>query len=380
MAEQHNPDLSETHRQLQDVSKSLQEIASTVKTKRDDKAKDKWDKFNALSPFVTALIVAIVGGLFTVSQESRNEILKQQEMNEANRQAAQDAMTKEHQARILELQTIAQLMPYLTSKNENSKQVAITAINELASTSLAIELAKLNKSPGTINAVRQIAAQSTKEVDRKLAQAALVELERPNAGPNKTLLTTEEGECGPEGAGGDKATNLLKNRTDAPKALRDVTIQDVEQLQIFAVPRQRDNWTSENLTAVTQVGEGSGIRIQGYLLRAVKERGTTANCKFANYVDWHLVLGPSTDTPRGDGVVAVAGPRIRISHPNWTLERFRELTTTKVPTRVSGWLFFDQSHQGQKFSATLWQVRPVVKIELLKNQAWLDLDDPNTNP
>ena len=77
MAEQHNPDLSETHRQLQDVSKSLQEIASTVKAKRDDNAKDKWDKFNALSPFVTGLIVAIVGGLFTVSQERRNEILKQ---------------------------------------------------------------------------------------------------------------------------------------------------------------------------------------------------------------------------------------------------------------------------------------------------------------
>jgi hypothetical protein len=147
MPEATNPDHSETHRQLQDVSKSLNEIASVLKAKRHDKAKDTWDKFNALSPFVTGLIVAIVGGLFTVSQDRRNEILKQQEIGEVDRQAAQDALTKEHQARILELQTVAQLMPYLTSKNEYRKQVAITAINELASTPLANRVGQAKQEP-----------------------------------------------------------------------------------------------------------------------------------------------------------------------------------------------------------------------------------------
>jgi len=380
MAEKHNPDLQETHPQLRDVPESLQEGASTIKAKRDDRPKDTWDKFNALSPFVTGLIVAIVGGLFTLSQEHRNSLLKQQERNEANRQAAQDAITKEHQARILELQTIAQLMPFLTSKDENTKQVAITAINELANTNLAIQLAKLNKSPGTVNAVRQIAAQSTKEVDRKLAQAALVELEKPGAGPNKTLLTTEEGECGPEGTGGDKAANLLKNRTDAPQALRDMTIQDVEQLQVFTLPKKRDDWSSEEVERVKQAGDGSGIRIQGYLLRAIRERGSSANCRFKSYVDWHLVLGPSPETPPKEGMVVVAGPRIRISHPKWTFERFQELASAKVPIRVSGWLYFDQAHQGPKFYATLWEVRPAVKIEFFQDQAWLDLDKAKAEP
>ena len=52
-----------------------------------------------------------------------------------------------------------------------------------------------------------------------LAQAALIELEKSGTGPNKTLLETEEGACGPEGVGGDKASNVLKNRTDAPKTI-----------------------------------------------------------------------------------------------------------------------------------------------------------------
>jgi hypothetical protein len=381
MAEETNPDQSETRRQLEDVSKSISEIALTLKQRGNDKPRDKWDKFNALSPFVTGLIVAIVGGLFTFSQDQRNDLLKQQEINQSNWQATQDAVTKDHQARILELQTIAQLMPYLISKNEKSKQVAITAINELASTSLAVQLAKLNQSPGTINAVRQIAAQSLKEGDRKIAQAALVELERPNGGPNKTLLKTEEGDCGPEGIGGDNATNLLKNRTDVPTIVRDVTPQDLEKLEALKVPLRRDAWTSEDIGKAKSVGDGLGIRVQGYLLRVRRQGRTSSNCESAGYVDWHLIMGPSPDTALEEGVVAVVGPRIRISHPNWTLERLDELATTRVPVRVSGWLFFAQYHLiGPWNYKTLWQVTPAVKIEFLKNQAWLDLDDVNATP
>jgi hypothetical protein len=279
MTDQDNPEFSKVHSQLEDVSRSLRDIASNLKSNHDKKAKDKWDKFNAFSPFVTALVVAVVGGLFTINQDYHNEILKEHEMEDSKRQAAQDAIRKNQEAHILELQTIAQLMPYLTSKNENSKQVAITAINELASTQLAVELARLNKSPGTINAIRQIASQSGKEVDRKFAQAALVELESSATGPNKTVLKTEEGDCGPEGMGGDKATNLLKNRTDVPTAYRDVVAHDMAQMQNVDVPSQRDSWTQDDIQKVTREGEGSGVRLQGYLIAVKREGGTSANCK-----------------------------------------------------------------------------------------------------
>jgi hypothetical protein len=348
---------------------------------KDRRDKDPWDKVNALSPFVTGLIVAIVGGLFTLSQDRRNELLKQQEMQEANHQAAQDVISKEQQGRLLELQTIVQLMPYLTSKNESSKQVAITAINELASTSLAVSFARLNKSPGTIAAVRQIAAQSAKEGDRRIAQAALVQLESSDTGPNKTLLKTEEGDCGPEGTGGDNATNLLKNRTDSPPTVRDVTTGDLEDLQTLKVPPRRDNWSSEDLAAATANGDGTGIRLQGYLLRVRKVGRTHANCEFTNYEDWHLEIGSSPDIPGANGILAAAGPRIRISHPNWTLARLQAVSAAKLPVRISGWLFFDQTHLvGQWNYHTLWEIRPAVKIEFLKDQAWLDLDDLHANP
>jgi hypothetical protein len=380
------PEEPNTKGQLQDTLQAVRDLTEAIKSKQAEKGKDQWDKFNALSPFVTGFIVAIVGGLFTLSQDRRNEILKQQEIDDGKRQAAQDVLTKEHQVRILELQTIGQFMPYLTSKDENKKQVAITAVNALSNTSLAIELARLNKSPGTINAVRQIATQSAKEVDRKLAQAALVELEKPTVGPNRTLLKTEEGECGPEGEGGDKATNLLKNRTDLPKTVQDLTIENLEKLPVLDVPFRRDEWTPAATENATGLGEGQGVRVQGYLLRAKRESRTTANCASLHYVDWHLVLGQAPQTPQKGGMIAVAGPRIRISHPNWTLERLQMLAAAEVSVRVTGWLFFDQQHLPQdksdrlRFRATPWEVRPVVKIEFLQDQSWLDLDDSRVVP
>jgi hypothetical protein len=207
-----------------------------------------------------------------------------------------------------------------------------------------------------------------------------VELEKPGVGPNKTLLKTEEGDCGPEGAGGDKGTNLLKNRTDVPETIRDASTQDIERLQALKVPLRRDDWTSEDLAKATGLGDGSGIRVQGYLLLLRRQGETSSNCKFAHYVDWHLVLGSSPDTPFRDGIVAVIGPRIRLSHPYWTQERLDELSSAKLPVRVTGWLFFAQYHLiGPWNYNSLWQVTPAVKIEFLRGQVWLDLDD-GANP
>src|SRR5271167_5159048 len=98
------------------------------------KPKDNWQKFSAICALVTALAVALIGGMFN-AQQRRQEAY----------QAAQEVATKEHEARVLELQTVAQFMPYLTSKDENAKQVAITAIKALSNTRLAIELAALNR-------------------------------------------------------------------------------------------------------------------------------------------------------------------------------------------------------------------------------------------
>jgi hypothetical protein len=377
MSEELIPDASGKKPVLEAVLKSLGQLTEVMKSRPADRPKDKWDKVNALSPFVTGLIVAVVGGLFTFNESRRNEILKRQEIAEGDRQAAQDTVTKEHQARILELQTIAQLMPYLTSKNENSKQVAITAIKALSNTSLAIELAALNRSPGTISAVRQIATHSTNDTDRKLAQAALVELERPIEGPNKTLLKTEEGDCGPEGSGGDSVTNVLKNRTDIPSVFHDEAIEVLKTLEVPEVNIRRDIWAPRETLKVSSLGEGRAIRVQGYIIQTKRESSTSANCESRHYVDWHVYIGPSSDIIPQEALIAVAGPRVRLTHPNWTLERLQKIKESGLLVRVSGWQFLDQLHRPQigRFIATTWEVRPVLRIEFFRDQSWLDLDE-----
>jgi hypothetical protein len=380
MPEEPIPRTVDTQPQLEAILKSLGELTQAVKSRQSDKPKDTWDKVNALSPFVTGLIVAIVGGLFTFNEGRRNELLKQQEIAAQDRAGIQDSATKEHQARVLELQTIAQFMPYLTSRNEDSKQAAITAIKALSNASLAIELAALNKSPGTVRAVRQIAAHSTNETDRRLAQAALVELEKSGGeGPNRTLLKTEAGDCGPEGDGGDRQSNILKNRTDSPPTFRNVTAEDLVQLEIPDVSIFRDSWTLDQASKLKSLGDGQAVRVQGFLIVTKPQShstGTSANCHLGAYFDWRLYIGSSPNTLRKDTLAAVAGPRIRLSHPNWTLERLQSLQNAGLAVRLSGWLFFNGEHRAQlgEFMGTLWEVRPVLKIEFLKGGSWFDLD------
>jgi len=317
--------------------------------------------------------------LFTYFEASRNDLLREQELEARKVQAAQDQATRDHQARLAELQTLAPLMPYLTRKDEYAKQVAITMIKAYTKdVALAVELASLNKSPGTVQAVRQIATNSTSESDRKVAQAALVELEKASTGPNLTLLRTEQGDCGPAGKGGDKATNLLKNRTDVPSVARDMTIDAMTQLEIPEVARQRDKWDPAQTAAIKSIGEGQAVRIHGFLVRVKNERGTTADCEFANYGDWHLAIAPSSENEKGDFVLAVAGPRIRLLHSNWSLPRLQALAESKSPVRVTGWLFFDQQHPTQgplKIASTPWEIRPAVKIEFQLDGSWHDLDE-----
>jgi hypothetical protein len=70
-----------------------------------------------------------------------------------------------------------------------------------------------------------------------------------------------------------------------------------------------------------------------------------------------------------------------LPHPTWSLAQLRQLAASKVPVRVSWWQFFDQQHLQQdrsdtrRFRATPWEVRPVLKIEVLKDQSWFDLDN-----
>jgi hypothetical protein len=110
-------------------------------------AKDFWEKLAALSgvlTFTSSLVIAGVGWYFTRSYNDR--------------QAEAQRLQNVQQNRLVEMQTIERLIPHLI-KDEQSKRAALIAINELASPTLAIQIAAAFGGTGAVEALGSIAIQ-----------------------------------------------------------------------------------------------------------------------------------------------------------------------------------------------------------------------------
>ncbi len=71
-------------------------------------------------------------------------------------------------------------------------------------------------------------------------------------------------------------------------------------------------------------------------------------------------------------------------HPQWDrLLLQNEIGKKGLRVRISGWLFFDQYHQGDVTSGargTLWEIHPIMKIEVQQpDNSWKDLDQCKTD-
>lgn len=113
----------------------------------DKKLKDRWDKAAVWVPAAATVVLALVGLYFTTLYQCSNQ-------------------------KIQRVQTFSQFMPYLTAKDEDAKQFAVSALNLLGDTSLAIEAAGSIPSPGTAIALFKIANEAKTTNDRKLASDA----------------------------------------------------------------------------------------------------------------------------------------------------------------------------------------------------------------
>lgn len=110
------------------------------------KKKDFWEKFNSMSTFLSTIIVALVGGYFTYSYNSREA---------------------KNQQRVQETQTVAQLMPFLTSKDQSQKRKALIAIKVVQDAKLMVDLAASDpKSPGAREALREVLREASNEDDK----------------------------------------------------------------------------------------------------------------------------------------------------------------------------------------------------------------------
>ena len=141
---------------LAELAVSQKQIAELI-NKRPDKSKDNWDKFAAISVFLSTVIIAGMGAYFT------------QVFN--NRQNERNAALKDQEIRVAQIQTVEKFIPHLTG-TEDQKRLAVLLINALGNPEIATKLATLYPSEGTIGALKSI-AQSGTDNERASAKQAL---------------------------------------------------------------------------------------------------------------------------------------------------------------------------------------------------------------
>ena len=177
------------------------------------------------------------------------------------------------------------------------------------------------------------------------------------ATPNQTTFTSEAKTCGPSGNGGDRPTNLLKNRTDIPGGFHDVTWAAIATLPYPVAPTHRSQWTAAQLTVPY---EGIAVRVIGHLVALKPQNhgsGESTNCHWTKsaQVDWHMALVKAVGDGEKESIVIETTPRVRRSHAKWTPPRLGPWVNSDAPVRITGWTMLDPEHRNHlgKYRMTL---------------------------
>jgi hypothetical protein len=188
--------------------------------------------------------------------------------------------------------------------------------------------------------------------------------------------------CGPTGSDPGNETNRRKNRVDMPPNYHPVSFKGFLKLPDVHIPKDRAKWdqhTDERDAIVDR--EGAPISLVGYLV-AIKVQtsgsGETTNCnwKAATEVDWHMALVEKPGQGEELAVVVETTPRVRPKHKKWTKDNLAPWLDSDQPVRISGWLLFDPEHRNHmgKYRQSMWEIHPITKIEVWKNDKWVDVD------
>lgn len=184
--------------------------------------------------------------------------------------------------------------------------------------------------------------------------------------------------CPPQGEGGDTELNLLKNRTDPGN----YTIVSFDSLTALTWPKNlerlsMEQWPESGRNFIQQY-EGTPITVEGYIVGLREGLPDPANCNWnsSGYLDWHLSFTKNARDARSQSVLAEVTPRIRMNH-RWTIDAVHAvIMDLRLPVRLSGWLYFDPEHPGDVgiTRSTLWEINPVMQIEVLSKNRWAPLD------
>lgn len=182
--------------------------------------------------------------------------------------------------------------------------------------------------------------------------------------------------CPPQGDSGDAQLNILKNRTDTAQwyAVPVATILNLGWPRGIE-GKKRSTWSQADAAQIARY-EGIPIQLEGYLAGAKQEGPESPNCHAADDVDNHLWLADNPDKDRSKAIVVEITPRVRALHAGWAFERVSPLVDGRTKIRISGWLMMDQEHPDQvaKTRGTIWEVHPIMDIEVQRGGNWVSLD------
>ncbi|HWQ31480.1 MAG TPA: hypothetical protein VNQ79_01245 [Blastocatellia bacterium] len=184
--------------------------------------------------------------------------------------------------------------------------------------------------------------------------------------------------CPPEGDGGDAQLNVLKNRVDEAAW---IPVRFDAILNLTWPPgverRNRKNWSAADRATVARY-EGIPVSVEGYLASAKQEGPESPNCHGADaeWRDYHIWLTAAAGEDRSRSIVVETTPRVRANHPNWRLALLQQIARNRQRVRISGWLMLDPEHPDQvgKTRGTIWEIHPIMQIEVEQRGRWIPLD------
>jgi hypothetical protein len=186
--------------------------------------------------------------------------------------------------------------------------------------------------------------------------------------------------CGPDGTGGDTLLSRLKNRDDMAGRWFPVAFETILDLPWpKSVERKLRLGWRDSAKKEVQRHEGTPVVVEGYLALARLEGPEACNCRSKDKAmrDIHMWLTADPGPDRSEAVIVEVTPRIRAKHAGWTPDRIIQLATKEPHVRISGWLLLDQEHpeQFEQTRGTLWEIHPVMEIEVEHGGAWVKLDN-----
>lgn len=184
--------------------------------------------------------------------------------------------------------------------------------------------------------------------------------------------------CPPEGQGGDPELNLLKNRVDRGAYIP----VSLDSILALTWPKSAElapmsSWTPAGRAFISQY-MGLPVVVEGYIDALREGVADPANCNRSDPRNhfWRLTIIKEPKDRRSQAVIAISTPQTRLGH-TWIAEIIRGfLIEARVPVRISGWLYFNPNSPQEigRTRATLWEITPVMQIEVFQGGRWNPLD------